>query len=290
MNKKNSIKPIDHPVYGYWQALIHSFYSADLYVDVGKRWKGIGLLYLLLVMGLLTIPFATKITVLFTQTFEKDLIQPLRQLPLLYVQNGKISVDQPTPVFIKNEKNEDMIIIDTSGKINDFSNAYPKLSILITGNKIMYKAPTPDFLREGNTLVNKGTPISHALSSNTNGIFDGKKFVNEKRITLLRLFSQILIYPMLLALFYSTSVILFPVFAFLLQALTRMIFAFKMSFKQTCRLFIVSATPMLLLLFIFMYFNIAFTGTGFIMLFFAFGYYCFAVRSLKKESLTLAKN
>ncbi len=44
---KNKLKPIDAPAYGYWKALYMSFYSTRLYVDVGKRWRGIGLLYLL---------------------------------------------------------------------------------------------------------------------------------------------------------------------------------------------------------------------------------------------------
>ena len=40
---KNKLKLIDAPVYRYWDALYMSFYSRRLYVDVGKRWRGLGI-------------------------------------------------------------------------------------------------------------------------------------------------------------------------------------------------------------------------------------------------------
>src|SRR5476651_2545843 len=58
--EKNKLKLIDAPVYGYWKALYMSFYSRRLYVDIGKRWHGFGLVYLLLAIAVLSLPFALR--------------------------------------------------------------------------------------------------------------------------------------------------------------------------------------------------------------------------------------
>ncbi|HEL8434089.1 TPA: hypothetical protein U0D75_002421, partial [Legionella pneumophila] len=84
--EKNKLKPIDAPIYSYWQALYMSFYSKRLFVDVGKRWRGIGLIYLLLVVAICSIPFSIRIASDFNKTFNQQIIQPLLQLPTVYVQ------------------------------------------------------------------------------------------------------------------------------------------------------------------------------------------------------------
>ena len=63
MRKKapgQQLKNIDSPNYTYWQALYKAFYSWWLYVDVGKRWKGYGFLYLLLAVAVFSMPVSLK--------------------------------------------------------------------------------------------------------------------------------------------------------------------------------------------------------------------------------------
>ena len=42
--------------YSIFHPLVLSFFSKSLYRDVGKNWRGTGLLYLLLIIALLWIP------------------------------------------------------------------------------------------------------------------------------------------------------------------------------------------------------------------------------------------
>jgi len=96
---KGKLKPIDTPVYRYWAALYKSFYSRNLYVDVGKRWHGLGILYLLLAIVLFSIPVALKTSLNLGRSFEEQLIDPLNQLPILYMQNGELTFDKPMPTL-----------------------------------------------------------------------------------------------------------------------------------------------------------------------------------------------
>lgn len=51
MSEQNKVlRKVDAPFYNYWQAIVLSFFSSRLYVDVGKRWKGLGFRYLLLIV------------------------------------------------------------------------------------------------------------------------------------------------------------------------------------------------------------------------------------------------
>ena len=74
IKKKQTLRPLDAPIYNYWQALYRSFYSGRLYIDVIKRWRGFGALYLLLAISLASIPLSLRIMVDFNHYFEKKMI------------------------------------------------------------------------------------------------------------------------------------------------------------------------------------------------------------------------
>ncbi|MBA2648026.1 MAG: DUF1189 family protein [Legionella sp.] len=285
----SQLKPLDMPVYNYWSALYKSFYSNLLYIDVGKRWKGLGLLYLFLVIGLLTIPYSLKIMEDFSVKFDNQLIKPLEQIPPLYLQNGKISLDKPMPFLIKDDKNQVVIVIDTTGKIKNFTNEYPAMHMLITADKLFFKPPVPQLLNQGNNSATT-TPNIHTFSPNMNGIFSGKQFVSEKRVAHLKWITQALLYPIFLALFCSIALVIFPILALLAQFFTLVFFSFRLGYKQACRLLIVSATPMLCVLFLFLCFNLMFSGTGVIITLLLVGYFSFAVVSLKRNSQLLSQD
>ncbi len=280
---KNQLQPLDKPVYNYWMAMYKSFYSSSLYIDVGKRWKGLGLLYLLLVIALLTVPYSIKNVNTFSKEFEQNLMKPLSQIPPLYIQKGKISIDQPQPYLIKNDKNQVVALIDTTGKIKGFTKEYPHLMVLITATQIMFLPPAPELLPEETKSLESRKPLVQTLDASYNGVFSGKSLAGDEKITHLKWFAQSMIYPMLLCLFFSIVMIMYPVFAFLAQFFAFVFFKFNLTFTQTCRLLIVASTPMLLLLFIFLIFNVTFRGMGWIGFILLLIYFSFAIHSLKKR-------
>lgn len=281
---KNRLKPVDAPAYNYWKALYMSFYSKRLYVDVGKRWRGIGVLYLLLSIAVFSIPFAIKVSINLNRSFNEQIIEPLMLLPTIYVQNGKVSFDKPMPYLIKNKKNQVVLVVDTTDKVDKFGPEYPELTILINKEKIYIKIPTPQLLSESTPSPNLGVPLSQSFNKKSNFAFNGKKIVEENSMFGLKYASLGLVYPVIAVMFYSMFIVIFLVFAFLGQVFSRIFFSFQISFMQSSRLFMVATTPLLLVLMIVLTVNAIFPGFGFILMALMAFYFSLAVMSLKAES------
>ncbi len=282
---KNKLKPIDSPVYSHFSALYLSFFSNRLYVDVGKRWKGLGLIYLLLVIGLFSIPFSLYVGANFNRFFSQQIIEPILKMPTLYVQNGEASIDEPMPYLIKNKKEQVVLIIDTTGAVTDFTPEYPNLNILINKDKITYRIPTAQLFNVSTEQASQHVPIVQSFNKEVNSVFDGKKLVNEGAVTGLKYASQLMIYPLIVMVFYSFFLVMFLTVALLAQLFARIFFSFQITYAQACRLLIVASTPMLLVLYAFLTANVLFAGMGIILLALLGAYYSYALYSLRSESL-----
>lgn len=281
--KKNKLKSVDVPFYRYWSALYMSFYSRHIYVDVGKRWRGLGLLYLLLATAICSIPFFIRMDISFNNSFQEQLIKPLEEIPVFYIQNGNVIFDKPMPYLVKDEKGQVVIVIDTTGKINDFSK-YPSLTVLVNKNKISLKIPRLRLFNMVPSQIDNSPPMVQEFDKDTNLVFDGKMITQEKTVTNLKYFAEILMYPMIVAMLYSIFISFFLVFGFLGQVFSNVFFSFSVGFKQSCRLLIVAGTPMLLLLILLLTLNNMFLGSGFILLALLIAYFSFALYALRAES------
>jgi len=282
--EKNKLKPIDTPVYRYWSALYMSFYSRRLYVDVGKRWRGFALFYLILTIALFSIPFALRMSFSLNEAFKDQITDPLSKIPVFDIQNGEVSFDKPMPYLIKNEQGQVVVAIDTTGKINDFPTDFPYLTVLINKSKISLKVPSLKLFNMTDSKPSRSEPLVQKFDKSTNLVFDGKKIAEQNSIKNLKLFSQLMIYPMVVAIFLSIFIVFFLVLAFLGQVFSNIFFSFNVSFLQSCRLLIVAGTPMLLLLLIMFTLNSIFPGSGFILFALLIAYYSFALYSLRAES------
>ena len=101
----------------YFHALWQSFFSRALYVDVAKRWRGIGFLYLLLIVILSWLPDLVKMQVGMQDMRGEEAEGLIRQVPAINITDGVASADVDTPYFIKDPKDgKVMAIIDFTGK------------------------------------------------------------------------------------------------------------------------------------------------------------------------------
>ncbi len=285
LNKK--IKPVDAPVYGYWTAFYNSFYSRRLYVDVGKRWRGFGFLYLLFVVALLSIAFTLRLGSDLNQSFEQQINDPLKQLPVLYIQNGELSFDQPMPFFIKNKKGEVVLIIDTTGTVNKINSIYPHLNLLINKDRIHYTFPEPQLFTMTHSSGKSRVSYTQVFDKGVSQVFDGKKIADDKSIIRLKYFSEFLIYPLVVTIIFSVLLIVFPVIALLGQVFSKVFFSFEISWLKASRLLIVSSTPMQLFLFFALTANFMFSGMGVLLFALLISYYSYALFSLRAESKQL---
>jgi hypothetical protein len=94
-----------------------SFFSKDLYRDVALQWKCTGLGYLFLLLVIAWIPVMVGLHVRMSEFVAKDAAKLIAQAPNLTIRDGKASITEPEPYFIKEPGTGEVIaIIDTTGK------------------------------------------------------------------------------------------------------------------------------------------------------------------------------
>lgn len=118
--------------YNVFHAFIMSFFSPGFYRDVGQKWKGIGFLYLLLLMTVAWIPTAFHGYYKASDFAKNDLPELIVQLPQIEIVDGELSIDQKSPYIIKDpdRPDVDLIIIDTSGKYKHIDDVQASMLIL----------------------------------------------------------------------------------------------------------------------------------------------------------------
>jgi hypothetical protein len=122
---------IIHPLY-------MAFFSKALYRDVGRSWKGYGLVYLFSVVGLCMIPFALLAQSAVSDYLNKEAPRIIRQMPEITVSNGKLSIDRPEPYFVRDEQTgEPFIIFDSGDKAGPAQRA--KVPILVLKSEIVVR-------------------------------------------------------------------------------------------------------------------------------------------------------
>lgn len=78
-------------------AVAYSFFSAGLYRDVARRWRGIGFLYLAMVMLLASIPNAIRVQVSFAEFMKHEAPPLIEGFPTLSIHDGEVSIAEPQP-------------------------------------------------------------------------------------------------------------------------------------------------------------------------------------------------
>src|SRR5262245_6953148 len=94
-----------------------SLYSADVYRDVAGNWKGIGLLYLLLLLALCWLPSAARWYGSLQRFAMNEGAAIARQIPAVTIEKGIMRVDPPGRHVIrdpenKGKENETVFVID----------------------------------------------------------------------------------------------------------------------------------------------------------------------------------
>ena len=116
-------------------ALFMSFYSSELYRDIGRNWRGTGLLYLFILLLFASIPIVVKIKLGFSEWVDREAPELVDKIPRITITNGEVSANVETPYYIPNPKNwgtqrddktEYFAVIDLTGKYNSLEdvNAY----------------------------------------------------------------------------------------------------------------------------------------------------------------------
>ncbi|MDH4239612.1 MAG: DUF1189 domain-containing protein, partial [Phycisphaerae bacterium] len=113
-----------------------SFFSKDLYRDVGLNWKRICFGYLLLLLAVCWIPMMVKIHTGFAGFVKNDAPTLVEQIPEITITDGQVSIEEPQPYFIREPDSNQIIgVIDTTGSIESPADA--NAFFLLTNNSII---------------------------------------------------------------------------------------------------------------------------------------------------------
>jgi hypothetical protein len=245
--------------YSIFHPLVLSFFSGSLYRDVGQRWRGTGLAYLLFVLALCWIPTVIKMQFGLTQFVDHDSVKITQQIPAITISHGKVSTDVATPYFIKDpDTGNDLVIIDTTGKYEKLSDAPPK-GFLLTKSKII--------------TSNSAETRAYDLSGVDSFFLDRARV--EGWLATARHWFVFAAYPLLVAfsfVFRATQALIYALVGLLFAHLLNV----RLDYKTLLRLTAVSLTPVLVLDLIFEFvplriplWNLLGIGVGLGYLFFA---------------------
>ena len=126
--------------------LFMSFYSAELYQDVGRKWTGVGLGYLFLAMAILQVPMAVKIHVSFSKWVASGAGEVVDKVPRIDIRNGDVSTNVETPYYIPQPQDpanrigktsEYLAVIDLTGKYKSLEDV--NADILLTKRSLIMR-------------------------------------------------------------------------------------------------------------------------------------------------------
>ncbi len=117
---------------------VMSFFSKDLYRDVGLNWRGICFGYLLLLLAVCWIPVMVKIHLGLSEFVKEEAPKVITQVPTLTIKNGIASIDEPQPYYIMvPDSNDVFAIIDTTGTVTSLADS--NALMLITKTEAIFK-------------------------------------------------------------------------------------------------------------------------------------------------------
>jgi hypothetical protein len=124
--------------YGVFHPLLLSFYSKPLYRDVAKNWKGVGFLYLLLLLALTWIPVMMQFHYNLSNAVSREAPKIVNQIPKITITKGEVSIDAPVPYsIIDPQSGEQIAAIDTSGQITSIDQT--KAFMLLTKKNLIIR-------------------------------------------------------------------------------------------------------------------------------------------------------
>lgn len=133
--------------YNMLQIPLLSFFSKGLYADMALRWKGVGLIYLFLLLCICWAAIAYQMQTQFSKFLnQEEVAEMLDKIPDMSITNGVISVDVTQPYYVSDpDSGKTIFVIDTTGQLTELPDA--DAIILVTRSKIIARQ-SPHEVRE----------------------------------------------------------------------------------------------------------------------------------------------
>ncbi len=118
--------------------LVFSFFSRSLYRDVAWNWKGLGFLYLLLLLTLAWIPATVALHRRAGALIDQFGPLVAGQVPAITITDGEVSLQEPQPYVIKIPgRDAPLAVIDTTGQTSPRD--MPGAAIFLTRRELIVR-------------------------------------------------------------------------------------------------------------------------------------------------------
>jgi len=117
-----------------------SFFSKELYRDVGLNWNRVRAAfgYLLLLLAVCWIPAMVEMHMGFSDFVDNEAPKVVEQVPEITITDGQASIQEPQPYYIKDPESDNVLaIIDTTGTIESLED--PNTICLLTKTKVIWR-------------------------------------------------------------------------------------------------------------------------------------------------------
>jgi hypothetical protein len=200
------------------------------------------------------------------------------------IQNGHASLDKPMPYLIKNKTGDVVLLIDTTGGVDGFSEKYPKLMLLVTRDKIHFRmADLPKFAGMS-AFSMKDQTYTHSFDERDNEVFLGREWIQSSGILNLKYYGAFFIYPMLVGALFGLYFIITLVMASIGRIISVVLIKYSIPFKASLRLGCVVSTAPFALMIALQTLGIVILGMGGFYVALVACYYTYAVIAVKRES------
>ena len=105
--------------YGFGQALWRSWFSKELYKDVGLKWHGSGFAYLLFLLFLCVLVICIIANIYLRPALDGIQKNYAPQIPTMTFSQGKMSIDDNAIHTIKSSSGSTLVIFDPTGQYNE---------------------------------------------------------------------------------------------------------------------------------------------------------------------------
>lgn len=129
--------------YSLFHALPLSFFSGELYRDVARSWRGIGMVYLVLLVALATLVVVIRMQVGLGRWAHGEARGLTEQIPRMVIRHRVVEVDAAMPHVIHDLKTGTAVaIIDTTGQVTSLEGQ--AAFMLVTSTQILYRKSTAE--------------------------------------------------------------------------------------------------------------------------------------------------
>lgn len=226
---------------GYWRMLYAAFYANWCYVDVAKRWRGFGFLYLLFMIMILSIPFSAR-TVIEVLHY-MDEVDPFQHDPAIYVVDGHWATDEKLPFLLKNPSGSVVGLLDKESDATKMKLKYPELRFLMTRDHLTSWLPDMRLFFMTKALSFNKQPQQYKLGLlNKNDVLSVQDVIKTKSAPGRKKVAAFIIYTTVASTVFCLSAINTILSGILGQAISIIFFHMRLSFLTSCRLMTAAAT------------------------------------------------